>query len=163
MRKALALLVMTLSFCLTSCSSEKAEIPAVKVTSLGKPCRTSRLWVYELSENLKGETVFVGEFMNYKNTTGRKTTRHQLPGGRHYVAYTDTDSRPDSEWLILNLTTGRSKVIKLPLLANGLTAVVTSSHRPKHNRIDAVFYMASSTVTKHNVQSGFMGTTKRPI
>ncbi|MHC4872033.1 MAG: hypothetical protein ACYTFY_09325 [Planctomycetota bacterium] len=114
MKKVLAFLVMTLSFSLTSCSGEKTETAVVKVTSLGEPCSTSRLWVYELSKNLKGETVLVGEFMNYKNTSGRKTKKHHLSGGRHYVAYTDTKSRPDSEWLILNLTTGRSKVVKLP-------------------------------------------------
>jgi hypothetical protein len=86
----------------------------IRMEVVATPVKTSRVFHTAFAPNPRGGWNFIGQCMNYKFTTGREKTTLPLDKGRHYLAYADTQDRPDAEWVILDLAAGTQKTVKLP-------------------------------------------------
>jgi hypothetical protein len=96
-----------------------SPIPALKPETVGVPLVGSRLFIHALSPNPRGGWNFIAQFMNYKYTTDRETVRIPMDGGRSYVTFKDTQSRPDSEWVVVDLQAGTSRIVDMPGFHSG--------------------------------------------
>lgn len=107
-----------LSTALLNCalvSSLLAEPPPLKVENLGAPVKTARAFVSTLVENARGEWRWIAQFMNFAGTTDFKFVRKKVEGtDRVYVAFEDTERRPDAEWIIADLAGSKTRIMGLP-------------------------------------------------
>jgi hypothetical protein len=86
----------------------------LKTEVVATPVKTSRVFQTGLAPNSRGGWNFIAQCMNYKFTTGREKVTLPLDNGQHYLTYADSKSRPDAEWVILDLAAGTHKVVKRP-------------------------------------------------
>ena len=108
-------LIASLLLCALSVTVRAQEaLPALKVETLATPVVTARLFEWGWAPDTEGHWYFIGQFMNYKSTGGKEKVDVPLPGKRHYLAYADTDIRPEAEWVMADLTTGASKIAMWP-------------------------------------------------
>ena len=91
-----------------------AEPPVIKMDVALMPVQTSRVFQTGFGPKPGGGWNFICQCMNYKYTTGRKKVTIEMDNGAHYLAYADTKSRPDAEWVIVDLEAGAYKVVNLP-------------------------------------------------
>jgi hypothetical protein len=98
------------------------ELPVARVETVAKPVVTSRLFVSGLAPNTRGGWTWIGEFMNYSSTNKPKH-KVDMPGGGFYYAYDDVAQRPEAEWVVADLATGTSKVVKWPGFHGGPTCL----------------------------------------
>jgi len=113
MKKWVLLALATLMPALVALAGAET-IPLLQVETVATPVRTARMWVSVLSPNPRGNWNFIAQFMNYKYTTGHEFERVKLTTGREYVAFKDRQRRPDAEWLVLDLETGKYRIFDLP-------------------------------------------------
>ncbi len=101
---------------ITRAVSPLPSLPVLKMEKLAAPVATARCFSFGLAPNAAGNWRFVGEFMNYNNTNGpgKEKETIQLPSGQHYLAYTNKEARPEAEWVIADLQSGKTKLVKLP-------------------------------------------------
>jgi hypothetical protein len=91
------------------------ELPVLKVETVAVPVRTARINAATLAQDAPGRWQFICQAMNYKGTTDFTYERRKVPGtNREYVAFKETDKRPDAEWVVVDLETGRFHVYDLP-------------------------------------------------
>ncbi|MFA7160351.1 MAG: hypothetical protein WC299_13710 [Kiritimatiellia bacterium] len=100
------------------------KLPVAKVETVSQPVRTARDNIQTLAPDAKGRWQFICQTMNYKGTydytdKGRKVPftfdRRKVPGTeRNYVVFNETDRRPDAEWVVLDLESGKLRVFDMP-------------------------------------------------
>jgi len=86
----------------------------LKVETLCTPVVTSRLFSMGVAPNMRGGWTFVGECLNYRSTMERKKETIALPDGQHYLVYKDLADRPEAEWVVADLKTGKYKIVRWP-------------------------------------------------
>jgi len=90
-------------------------VPRLEVETLAVPVRTARMWQPTVAPDPHGGWNFIAEFMNYRGTTGFRYERVKAPAsGREYVRFADPRARPDAEWVVLDLASGRARIFRLP-------------------------------------------------
>lgn len=94
--------------------ADAPEIPLLKPEKLCAPVVTSRLFGSGLAPNNRGGWSFIGQYMNYSSTWDLEKETIPLPNGEHYLAFKDLKIRPESEWVIVDLTSGASKIVRWP-------------------------------------------------
>jgi hypothetical protein len=95
-------------------AAAETTLPTLQVQTVAKPVATSRLFSTALGPNRRGGYNWIGQFMNYKFTTDKEKVRVDLGNGRHYLAYKDTSIRPEAEWVVLDLQTGKYRIFDWP-------------------------------------------------
>lgn len=102
---------------------------ALKVEKLGAPVVTSRLFTGGVAPNSRGGWSFIGQFMNYRSTGNKEKETRPLPTGQHYLIYKNLAERPEAEWLVGDLQTGKYKLIRLPGFHSGITPCLAGNGR----------------------------------
>jgi hypothetical protein len=105
-----------------------SAIPLIKAETLCVPVVSSRTMQSGLAPNNRGGWSFIGQFMNYYGTWDLATEAVPLPNGRHYLAFKNLQARPEAEWVIADLQTGGSKIVRWPGFHAGLVGAVLAGN-----------------------------------
>ncbi len=104
-------------------------VPLHQVQIRATPVVTSRSFSKGFAPNPRGGWNWIGQFMNYKATGDKVKVTVPLPTGQHYLAYQDTNIRPEAEWVIIDLQTGQSKIVDLPGFHSSVPPVLAGNGR----------------------------------
>jgi hypothetical protein len=94
--------------------SDVTNLPLLKAEKLCVPIVSARANQNGLAPNNRGGWSFIGQFMNYYGTWDLETVTLPLPNGNHYLAFKDLKARPEAEWVITDLKTGQTKILRWP-------------------------------------------------
>lgn len=117
--------IMTFFLVLALSAVAIADEPTLEIQTLATPVVTARVFSWGLAPNARGGWSFIAQMMNYSATMGpgkEKETR-RLPTGEEYLAYINTDVRPEAEWVIVDLETGDYKLVEWPGFHAGATCL----------------------------------------
>jgi hypothetical protein len=96
------------------------EPPTAKVETVAVPVRTARINAPILATDAQGRWQFICQAMNYKGTTEFTYERRKVPGAeREYAVFKERDQRPDAEWVVLDLESGKFRIFDLPGFHSG--------------------------------------------
>jgi len=106
-------------------------LPALKIEKLCAPVVTARMFSSGVAPNSRGGWSFIGQYLNYKSTSGpgKEKETIKLPGGEHYLAYKNLDVRPEGEWAIVDLASGKSCILRWPGFHAGASALAENGRR----------------------------------
>lgn len=98
----------------------QGELPVARVETAAVPVRTARINAPILATDAAGRWQFICQAMNYKGTTEFTYERLKAPGTeREYAVFKERDLRPDAEWVVLDLESGKARLFDLPGFHSG--------------------------------------------
>lgn len=120
---AVTVLAGLMSITGVNAADEAPALPLLKPEKVCSPVATSRLFSSGLAPNSRGGWSFIGQYMNYSSTWSLEKETNSLPNGRHYLAFKDLKIRPEAEWVMVDLASGKSGIVRWPGFHAGATAL----------------------------------------